>query len=86
LQLRHQLARLPPEGFDALGDDRHLLVGQALRQHGKRCLGAAIGIGVAAAVEIRLRQDVGLRRFRDRLGIDQRDLERGFLSFFNSTA
>ena len=34
------------------------------------------GVGVAAAVQVRLREDVGLRRLRDGLRVHQRDLER----------
>jgi len=75
LQPRHELARLALElAHAALGA---LDLGRALAafRHREGARGAALLVGVAAAVEVRLRQRVGLRRPRGRLRVHEHDVE-----------
>jgi hypothetical protein len=72
---RHQLLRLDLERLDPLGGDGDLAADRFL-QRGERCLRFPLGFGVAAAVEIGLREDVRFRRLGYRLRVDERHLER----------
>ncbi|WP_265946832.1 hypothetical protein [Dechloromonas sp. A34] len=65
-------------GFQLLYPALHLLQVVAcrlLRGRWQGRLGPPVFIGVAAAVEIRLGQRLGIARLRGRLGIDQDDVE-----------
>ena len=60
-------------------DRRSDVFGCFPREHRQRRLGATFLIGVAAAIEIRLRKNVGFGGFRGRFGVDERDFERRLL-------
>src|SRR5262249_27375296 len=75
LESRHQLARLLLQLLDLLGGHAQIGRRAVARQYRQRTFGASVGVGIAAAVEMRLRKDLGLSRLRRRFGVDQRHFE-----------
>ena len=55
---------------------RDRAVGTVFREYGQWRFGTSIGIRIAAAIKIGLREDVGLGGLGERPGIDQRNFKR----------
>ena len=74
--LRHQLTHFLFELLDTFLRDRRVARLWIVAQRGQRALGAAVGVGIAAAVEIVLRQHLRLEWLGFALGVDQHHFQR----------